>query len=214
MPTPGDRSWSLHARPPSAWWSAARWTSPKGASRSTSRPPAGPSASAVAGIHRRTATSRRRSEARSSLGRGVALGEGEENAAEYCIAGKPADFQVGYDFPGPDLTLDQVMEFYPGSWAQVFLRGRRGARRAVAGASVPLLDAPFSLPPSETESFATVHLVHRYRNRNGGPPSPRVRSAPPPRPRWARPPRQLGALDPRFARVVPVRSCSARCRRS
>ncbi|MCS5723130.1 substrate-binding domain-containing protein [Herbiconiux sp. CPCC 203407] len=39
----------------------------------------------------------------------------EENAAEYCIADKPANFQLGYDFPGLDLTLDQVMEFYSGS---------------------------------------------------------------------------------------------------
>ena len=39
----------------------------------------------------------------------------EENAADYCIADKPSNFQLGYDFPGLDLTLDEVMEFYSGS---------------------------------------------------------------------------------------------------
>ncbi|WP_291048464.1 substrate-binding domain-containing protein [Herbiconiux sp.] len=39
----------------------------------------------------------------------------EENAGDYCLDDKPANFQLGYDFPGLDLTLDQVMEYYSGS---------------------------------------------------------------------------------------------------
>jgi len=38
-----------------------------------------------------------------------------DNAADYCIADKPANFQLGYDFPGLDLTLDDVMTYYSGS---------------------------------------------------------------------------------------------------
>jgi ribose transport system substrate-binding protein len=38
-----------------------------------------------------------------------------DNAADYCLADKPNNFQLGYDFPGLDLTLDEVMAFYSGS---------------------------------------------------------------------------------------------------
>ena len=38
-----------------------------------------------------------------------------DNAADYCLDDKPANFQLGYDFPGLDLTLDDVMKYYSGS---------------------------------------------------------------------------------------------------
>ncbi|WP_157970669.1 substrate-binding domain-containing protein [Nakamurella deserti] len=38
-----------------------------------------------------------------------------DNAADYCLADKPANFQLGYDFPGLDLSLDEVLKYYSGS---------------------------------------------------------------------------------------------------
>ncbi|MBF4457291.1 hypothetical protein C5E10_18595 [Pseudoclavibacter sp. RFBG4] len=38
-----------------------------------------------------------------------------ENAADYCLEDRPANFQLGYDFPGLDLKLEDVMEYYSGS---------------------------------------------------------------------------------------------------
>jgi ribose transport system substrate-binding protein len=39
----------------------------------------------------------------------------EENAGDYCLPDMPNNFQLGYDFPGLDLTLDDVMTYYSGS---------------------------------------------------------------------------------------------------
>ncbi len=35
-----------------------------------------------------------------------------ENADEYCFPEMPDNFQLGFDFPGLNLTLDEVLEFY------------------------------------------------------------------------------------------------------
>lgn len=39
----------------------------------------------------------------------------QDNAADYCLPDRPANFQLGYDFPGLDLSLDDVMTYYAGS---------------------------------------------------------------------------------------------------
>lgn len=38
-----------------------------------------------------------------------------ENAADYCLDDKPSNFQLGYDFPGLELKLEDVMQYYSGS---------------------------------------------------------------------------------------------------
>ncbi|WP_104180428.1 ABC transporter substrate-binding protein [Arthrobacter sp. B0490] len=38
-----------------------------------------------------------------------------ENAKDYCLDDKPSNFQLGYDFPGLDLPLEDVMTYYSGS---------------------------------------------------------------------------------------------------
>ena len=39
----------------------------------------------------------------------------DENAADYCLPDRPDNFQLGYDFPGLNLSLDDVMTYYAGS---------------------------------------------------------------------------------------------------
>lgn len=34
------------------------------------------------------------------------------NAADYCLPDQPDNFQLGYDFPGLDLTVDEVLEYF------------------------------------------------------------------------------------------------------
>lgn len=36
----------------------------------------------------------------------------DENAAEYCLPDQADNFQLGFDFPGLDLTVDEVLAFY------------------------------------------------------------------------------------------------------
>ncbi|OUM43287.1 ABC transporter substrate-binding protein [Arthrobacter sedimenti] len=38
-----------------------------------------------------------------------------DNAKDYCLDDKPSNFQLGYDFPGLDLPLEDVMKYYSGS---------------------------------------------------------------------------------------------------
>ncbi|UOQ58030.1 substrate-binding domain-containing protein [Leucobacter allii] len=35
----------------------------------------------------------------------------DENAEDFCLPDKPDNFQLGYDFPGLDITLDEYLEF-------------------------------------------------------------------------------------------------------
>lgn len=37
-----------------------------------------------------------------------------DNAEDFCFPDMPDNFQLGFDFPGLDLTLDEVLEFYQG----------------------------------------------------------------------------------------------------
>jgi len=38
----------------------------------------------------------------------------EENAEEFCLPDEAANFQLGYDFPGLDITLDEVKQYFQG----------------------------------------------------------------------------------------------------
>lgn len=38
----------------------------------------------------------------------------EANAADFCLADEPDNFQLGYDFPGLDITVDEVKKYYEG----------------------------------------------------------------------------------------------------
>lgn len=38
----------------------------------------------------------------------------EENAADFCLPDEAANFQLGYDFPGLDITVDEVKKYYQG----------------------------------------------------------------------------------------------------
>jgi ribose transport system substrate-binding protein len=38
----------------------------------------------------------------------------EENAADFCVEDQPANFQLGYDFPGLDISVDEMLEYYEG----------------------------------------------------------------------------------------------------
>lgn len=35
-----------------------------------------------------------------------------DNAADFCLPDQPDNFQLGYDFPGLDLTVDEVLEYF------------------------------------------------------------------------------------------------------
>ncbi len=38
----------------------------------------------------------------------------EENAADFCLADQPANFQLGYDFPGLDISARRDAQVLPG----------------------------------------------------------------------------------------------------
>lgn len=38
----------------------------------------------------------------------------DQNAAKYCVKGEAANFQLGYDFPGLNITLSEVKKYYQG----------------------------------------------------------------------------------------------------
>jgi ribose transport system substrate-binding protein len=37
-----------------------------------------------------------------------------DNAADFCVPDQPANFQLGYDFPGLDITVDEMLKYYEG----------------------------------------------------------------------------------------------------
>ncbi|MFC0681856.1 substrate-binding domain-containing protein [Lysobacter korlensis] len=37
-----------------------------------------------------------------------------ENAEEFCVPDQPANFQLGYDFPGLDISVEEMLEYYEG----------------------------------------------------------------------------------------------------
>ena len=38
----------------------------------------------------------------------------QDNAADFCLDDQPANFQLGYDFPGFDITADEMLTYYQG----------------------------------------------------------------------------------------------------
>ncbi|THG33152.1 substrate-binding domain-containing protein [Naasia lichenicola] len=38
----------------------------------------------------------------------------QDNAADFCLDDQPANFQLGYDFPGLNITVDEMLKYYQG----------------------------------------------------------------------------------------------------